>query len=72
MLERYGVGFVVGQTKSVAENAAEIMKTGASGSYLNEFEAMEKKLADVKQVLFNTSASSQKLNELEKKIENVR
>lgn len=56
----------------MAENATEIMKTGASGSYLNEFDAMEKKLSDVNQVLLNTSASTQKLSELEKEIESVK
>ena len=60
------------QTKIVAENATEIMKTGASGSYLNEFEALENKLSDVKEALLNTSASSRKLSELEKKIKNVK
>lgn len=66
------VSLRVDQTKKIADKATEIMKTGASGSYVNEFEAMEKKLTEVKQHLQNTSASSQQLQELEKRIASIR
>ncbi|CAK9187452.1 unnamed protein product, partial [Ilex paraguariensis] len=48
------------------------MRTGASGSYVKEFEMMEKKLALVQQSLKNTTASSLQLQELDQLIANVR
>ncbi|XP_065226755.1 laminin subunit beta-1 [Planococcus citri] len=60
------------QTKKVIDKAVEIMKTGATGSYVKEFETMEKKLADVKLLLQNTTASHLQLQELDTLINDIR
>lgn len=50
----------------------EIMKTGATGSYTKEFESVEKKIEDIKQLLQNTTASSEQLKTLDKLIEDAK
>lgn len=61
-----------GQTDSVIAAAMEIMKTGATGSYTKEFESVEKKIEDIKQLLQNTTASSEQLKTLDKLIEDAK
>uniref|UniRef100_A0A1B6DHB4 Laminin subunit beta-2 n=1 Tax=Clastoptera arizonana TaxID=38151 RepID=A0A1B6DHB4_9HEMI len=57
------------QTNKVIEAAKEIKRTGATGAYTQQFEATEKKLGDINQILKNTTKSSLDLGDVEKRME---
>lgn len=59
-------------TKRVIEEAKQIKTTGATGAYTKEFDAMEKQIASIRDVLSNATISSKDINELEKLEEDLR
>lgn len=60
------------ETKRVIEEAKQIKTVGATGAYTKEFDAMEKKLAQIKTLLNNATISSQDINQLEQLETDVR
>ncbi|XP_046984371.1 laminin subunit beta-1 isoform X1 [Schistocerca americana] len=60
------------QTNRIIQDASKIKQTGATGAYTREFDQMEKKLEEIKQMLSNTSISSQDLESLNKLVEDLR
>lgn len=53
------------QTRRTIEEASEIKKVGATGAYTKEFDVMDKKLGQIKQLLDNTTISTNDINKLE-------
>lgn len=53
------------QTKRTIDEASEIKQIGATGAYTKEFNAMEKKLAQIRSLLDNTTISANDINGLE-------
>ncbi|KAF4532826.1 hypothetical protein B566_EDAN002677 [Ephemera danica] len=66
------LGALKDKTYEAIHNASEIKQTGATGAYTREFENMEKKLDEVRQLLENTTVSSTDLEDLELIIEDLR
>jgi len=60
------------KTNNAIQSASEIKQTGATGSYTRQFENMEKKIGEVKQLLESTEVSTNDLENLEKLIESLR
>lgn len=60
------------ETKRVIDEAKKIKTVGATGAYTKEFEAMEKKLAIIRNLLDKTSVSAQDITALEKVVDQVR
>jgi len=60
------------KTNEAIKSASEIKQTGATGAYTREFENMEKKIGEVKQLLESTEVSTNDLENLEKLIEALR
>lgn len=60
------------ETRRVIEEAKQIKKTGATGAYTKEFEAMEKQIATIRSLLDNATISSQDIRELEGLEEKIR
>lgn len=54
------------ETRRVIEEAKQIKTTGATGAYTKEFEAMERKLDTIRNLLRNASISGQEINSLQK------
>ncbi|XP_050439565.1 laminin subunit beta-1-like [Adelges cooleyi] len=63
---------LIEQTDNVIKSASEIKATGASGAYTVEFENMEKKITDVKNILHSTTKSSIDLQTLNEVIDQLR
>jgi len=60
------------QTEKIINSASEIKATGASGAYTVEFENMEKKISEVKNILQTTTKSSQVFQTLNEVIDQLR
>lgn len=63
---------IIEQTEHVIEAAGEIKRTGATGAYTQQFDATEKKLDEVNQLLQNTTKSSLDLGDIDKHVEMFR
>ncbi|GLH10959.1 Netrin-A [Gryllus bimaculatus] len=61
-----------GETNRIIDQASKINQTGATGAYTFQFESMEKKLADVSQLLENTTVSYQDLAALSGQLDGLR
>ncbi|XP_046407142.1 laminin subunit beta-1 isoform X2 [Ischnura elegans] len=60
------------ETNAVIEAASKIKQTGATGAYTREFEKMEKRLEEVRQLLKNTTVSTLDLESMQKLIDGLR
>nr|XP_018916395.1 PREDICTED: laminin subunit beta-1 [Bemisia tabaci] len=60
------------QTNSIIKAATEIRHVGATGAYTPEFEAMEKKIDDIRVMLANTSKSAVDLQRLQDLVSQIR
>ncbi|XP_066997490.2 laminin subunit beta-1 [Anabrus simplex] len=61
-----------GETERVIHAASNIKQTGATGAYTYQFESMEKKLNDVKQMLDNTTVSMHDLESMTRRVDGLR
>lgn len=59
-------------TKRAIEEAKNIKTVGATGAYTKEFDDMDKKLKQIRQLLDNTTVSAQDINALEQVVLNLR
>lgn len=64
--------FDLEQTENVIKSASEIKATGAAGAYTVEFENMEKKISEAKNILQTTTKSSMDLQTLNDVIDQLR
>lgn len=60
------------RTLALIDAAGEIKQTGATGAYSHEFESMEEKISDVRDILLTANMTSQNLAALEAVIEGLR
>lgn len=60
------------QTENVIKSASEIKTTGAAGAYTVEFENMEKKISEAKNILQTTTKSSTDLQTLNNVIDQLK
>lgn len=60
------------QTENVFKSASEIKATGTTGAYNNQFETMEKKISEVRNILQTTTKSSTDLQTLNDVIDQLR
>lgn len=60
------------QTENVIKSASEIKTTGAAGAYTVEFENMEKKISEAKNILQTTTKSSIDLQTLNDVIDQLK
>ena len=52
------------RTQALIDAAGEIKQTGATGAYSHEFESMEEKINDVRDILLSANMTSQSLTSL--------
>jgi len=64
--------FDLEQTENVIKSASEIKATGAAGAYTVEFENMEKKISEAKNILQTTTKSSMDIQTLNDVIDQLR
>lgn len=64
--------FDLEQTENVIKSASEIKATGAAGAYTVEFENMEKKISEAKNILQTTTKSSLDLQTLNDVIDQLK
>ena len=64
--------FYTEQTDKIIKSASEIKATGAAGAYTVEFENMDKKISEVKNILQTTTKSSQVFQTLNEVIDQLR
>lgn len=60
------------RTQALIAAAGEIKQTGATGAYSHEFESMEEKISDVRDILLSANMTSQSLASLEELIKELR
>jgi len=60
------------QTEKVFKSASEIKATGTTGAYNNQFENMEKKISEIRNLLQTTTKSSTDLQTLNNIIDQLR
>lgn len=60
------------QTENVFKSASEIKATGTTGAYNNQFENMEKKISEIRNILQTTTKSSTDLQTLNNVIDQLR
>ncbi|XP_059469528.1 laminin subunit beta-1 isoform X2 [Neocloeon triangulifer] len=60
------------RTNRAIQSASDIKQTGATGAYTREFENMEKKISEVKQLLESSKVSSSDLDNLRNNIDDLR
>lgn len=60
------------QTEKVFKSASEIKATGTTGAYNNQFETMEKKISEIRNILQTTTKSSTDLHTLNEVIDQLR
>ena len=60
------------ETNSVIEQAKQIKTVGTTGAYTKEFDAMEKKLGVIRNLLTNTSVSAQDISDLDNRVAELR
>jgi hypothetical protein len=53
------------------ESASQIRRSGATGAYSNEFESMEDKIEDVRNILLTANTTSQDLVALQELIDKL-
>ncbi|KAF2347395.1 Laminin EGF domain, partial [Trinorchestia longiramus] len=59
------------RTASLIESAGQIRRSGATGAYSNEFESMEDKIEDVRNILLTANTTSQDLVALQQLIDEL-
>lgn len=60
------------ETKRVIDESKQIKTVGATGAYTKEFDAMEKKLGIIRNLLDNTTVSAQDINTLDQVVVDLR
>ena len=59
------------RTASLIESAGQIRRSGATGAYSHEFESMEDKIEEVRNILLTSNETSLELDDLEQTVDQL-